>query len=65
MKFSYLGNIILAVEFLLVFIILRNFTIHPLSTNKNYAVPMKFIARHSLIIYFVHFELFYLISKFI
>lgn len=65
MKFSLIDTSLLFIEFFILFRILEHFKIYPISVKTNYTKLILPVSRNSLIIYFVHYELFYLLHKII
>lgn len=63
MRFSFVNTSLLFIEFAALFGMLIKFKIYPIHISANYAKLMLPISRYSLMIYFIHYELFYLFNK--
>ncbi|MGB4192268.1 MAG: TraX family protein [Rickettsiales bacterium] len=64
-NFSSLGCSLLLVEFLILFKLFSYFNIHTISLNKLYQNTLLTISRYSLLLYFVHYELFYVLQLYL
>lgn len=59
--FKFSSIILLGVIFLFIWAILRRFSDHPLTTHRYVARVTKWISNYSLLLFFVHYELFMII----
>jgi hypothetical protein len=60
--FSAISTLILAIEFLVLNWLLKNFTIYKVAEVKSLATILMFMSRYALVIYFFHYELFEIID---
>lgn len=64
-NFSSLDCFLLILEFLILFKFFSYFNIHTISLDKLYQNTLLAISRYSLLLYFVHYELFYIIRLYL